>query len=241
VVAKPADELGPILSRVMDILSKHDLQLDDKEFDVVIAVGGDGTLLRAVGLGKPVIGVRAGKRGLLMDVPPDKFEEVVVRLKRGEFRREEYGTLWFNYMGLRYAAFNDVALLADGAGTATFRVQCSTQFSFDGDGLVIATPQGSTGWSLSASGPYVDRKVNATVVTLINPVLTPLRSLVVSTEKVKVRVVASGEEPNVNLLADGNRIGRLKDEVEVHTNGPKVTIYRFFDFDPVERILRKDP
>jgi len=87
----------------------------------------------------------------------------------------------------------------------------------------------------------VDRKVNATVVTLINPVLTPLRSLVVSTEKVKVRVVASGEEPNVNLLADGNRIGRLKDEVEVHTNGPKVTIYRFFDFDPVERILRKDP
>jgi len=119
VVAKPADELGPILSRVMDILSKHDLQLDDKEFDVVIAVGGDGTLLRAVGLGKPVIGVRAGKRGLLMDVPPDKFEEVVVRLKRGEFRREEYGTLWFNYMGLRYAAFNDVALLADGAGTAT--------------------------------------------------------------------------------------------------------------------------
>ncbi|BBD72093.1 NAD(+) kinase [Sulfodiicoccus acidiphilus] len=241
VVSKPSTELKPLLAKVEASLRAHGVDVEERDFDAVVAVGGDGTLLRAVALGRPIIAVRAGKRGLLMDVPPERFEEVVERLKKGDFREENYRTLELDLFGKTYRAFNDVALLTDGVGTATFKVSCGTEFSFDGDGLIVATPQGSTGWSLSAAGPYVDRSVMGTVVTLINPVLTPMRSLVVNYPTVRVSVLPSGEEPHINVVIDGNKVGKLEGEIEVKTNGRPVTIYRFFDFDPVKLILRKDP
>ncbi|MEM3331208.1 MAG: NAD(+)/NADH kinase, partial [Saccharolobus sp.] len=72
IVSKPTSQLNNIIEKIKNISTKLGFEVVDKDFDYVIAVGGDGTLLRAVKQNKPVIAVKAGRRGLLMDVPLDK-------------------------------------------------------------------------------------------------------------------------------------------------------------------------
>ncbi|MEM4884317.1 MAG: NAD(+)/NADH kinase, partial [Saccharolobus sp.] len=79
IVSKPSPQLNSVIEKIKRISSSLGFEINEKNFDYVIAVGGDGTLLRAVKEGKPVIAVKAGRRGLLMDVSIDKIEEALTR------------------------------------------------------------------------------------------------------------------------------------------------------------------
>jgi Predicted sugar kinase len=113
IVAKNSQLVEPIISRIKDASKRLGITLVDEGEEVVMAVGGDGTLLKAIKLDKPVIAVKAGRRGFLMDVEPSEVEEALAKLLSGEYFREEYDLLRLRYHGRSLDAFNEVGVLYD--------------------------------------------------------------------------------------------------------------------------------
>lgn len=140
--------------------------------DLMFAVGGDGTMLgavqRAVAWDVPVLGFNLGTLGFLTEAEPENLSEVVSRLVTGDFDIENRLTVAAAIGGVRAIGVNDVVVekvdstrlvsltvFVDGTEFATYRA----------DGLIVATPTGSTAYSFSAGGPVVDPKVDALVLT----------------------------------------------------------------------------
>ena len=140
--------------------------------DLVLAVGGDGTMLgaaqRAVAWDVPVLGFNLGTLGFLTEAEPEDLSEVVQRLIAGDFDIENRLTVAAAIGGVRAIGVNDVVVekvdstrlvsltvAVDGIEFATYRA----------DGLIVATPTGSTAYSFSAGGPVVDPEVDALVLT----------------------------------------------------------------------------
>lgn len=148
------------------------LEDPDASPDLVLAVGGDGTMLAAVqdavARDVPVLGFNLGTLGFLTEAEPGDVAEVVKRLETGDFEIEKRLTVTASIGERSAVGINDVvvekidstrlvslAVVIDGADFATYRA----------DGLIIATPTGSTAYSFSAGGPIVDPHVEALVLT----------------------------------------------------------------------------
>lgn len=141
--------------------------------DLIITLGGDGTLLsgidEAMRLNVPMLGVNLGHVGFLTEIEPEQIEESVVRLARGEYREEQ--RMLLRAEGYELFGLNDVSITR--AQTST-RILTMTVYlngrmiqRFSGDGLIIATPTGSTGYSMSAGGPLVTEGVDLMLLTPI--------------------------------------------------------------------------
>jgi NAD+ kinase len=139
-----------------------------REIDLVIAVGGDGNLLHAARTmslhGVPVLGVNRGQLGFLTDLSPDDLVLPLSQLMRGEYVREERFLLEGKVIrqdGSSYGlgnALNDIVLFpGDVAQLIEFEMRIDEQFVYSqrSDGLIIATPTGSTAYALSAGGPII--------------------------------------------------------------------------------------
>lgn len=186
--------------------------LDATRFDLVVAVGGDGTLLatarRVVGAATPVLGVNLGKLGFLAEFGADE----VVDYARGastpswpvtpkmmlEVRRERDGG------GPRYA-LNDL-MLSQGVMTRLVRVRMSVDgheaTEYRADGVVVSTPVGSTAYSLSLGGPILSQHLRAFVVTPIAPHSLTNRPIVLDGESVVgLELVSRPDE--MALIVDG--------------------------------------
>ena len=176
--------------------------------DVLVVLGGDGTLLLAAQAGArvdvPILGVNLGKVGFLSQVEAHEVESVLERVGRGEFRVEDRMALrGAIHPGGRQAeswsfvALNDV-VVARGALARVVRLQvgigASHLATFVADGLVVASPTGSTGYSFSAGGPVVDPASRNIVVTPIAGYLSAIRSIVVSPLRVvRIEVIQAHE------------------------------------------------
>jgi NAD+ kinase len=198
----------------------------DTEFpeglELLISIGGDGTMLRAVHAavapGVPVLGVNLGHLGYLSEVEPGSWREALQRFLDGDFRVEERMTLdvEFHHHGggatpavHHHAALNDAVLEKLEAGH-TVRLGVSIDgrpfLSYAADGLIVSTPTGSTAYNLSAGGPILSPLVSALVVTPVAPHLLFDRSMVLGpTEEVRLEVVAG----RAALSVDGQSLGRL--------------------------------
>lgn len=180
--------------------------------DLVVSVGGDGTFLRAAHVasraGVPVLGVKVGTMGFLTEVEPDEAPAVLERVIEGSARIEErlavvaesdgaavFPPQWaLNEMIVEKTARHRLIRLAVYVGD----VYVTT---FSADGVIVATPTGSTAYSFSAGGPIVSPDVACIVVTPIAAHMVFDRSLVLSAEE-HVRLEVVGEEPGL-LSADG--------------------------------------
>ncbi|MEM2739487.1 MAG: NAD(+)/NADH kinase [Candidatus Bathyarchaeia archaeon] len=145
-------------------------------FDLLIVVGGDGTILRALhstGLSKPIFAVRAGLVGFLADCDLSEALEAVGMLLDDKYRMESYKLLG-NDVNLPYA-LNEVRIgAADVLKTVDLEVRVEEEvIAIDRvDALLVATPLGSTGYSLSCGGCILDPRVEAFILTPVSP-LTP--------------------------------------------------------------------
>lgn len=189
--------------------------LSDYVPDRLIVVGGDGTLLRTLlrlQRETPIImGVRAGKRGFLLDVERYEVEDRVRDFIRGEYRVFTYPRFTVYANGERIACIlNDVAVVSKMAKLVrvTVSIDGYPAMRIDGDGVVIATTIGSTAYSLSAGGPIVDPRLDVLVVTPLNPVQLHLRPIVIpSSSRVEVSVTPQSNEAYLNL--DGQIVKEL--------------------------------
>jgi NAD+ kinase len=171
--------------------------------DVLVVLGGDGTFLRAaravVESGTPLLGVNVGKVGFLSTVETDGLERVLGQLLAGAYRIEDRMALEGQILrggragaAERHLALNDV-VIARGSLARVCRLDVAIDEShlatFIADGLVVASPTGSTGYSFSAGGPIVAPETRNLIVTPIAGYLSTIRSIVVEpTRVVRCRV-----------------------------------------------------
>jgi NAD+ kinase len=168
----------------------EDLSLDTLDADLVVTLGGDGAILRACRqLGArqlPLIGVNLGRLGFLADLSPEEFRERFPRIRAREFRVVEH--LMFECTHRHadgsaetYLGLNEVAVLSAGALSMLdvgLSIDGEAVTTYSCDGLIVATPVGSTAHSLSAGGPILRQDLHAFVITPICPHTLSNRPLV---------------------------------------------------------------
>jgi NAD+ kinase len=196
-----------------------------KEFpiglDLVVVLGGDGTLLRALGLvveaQVPVLGVNLGRLGFLTEIEPDSLQHSLEAVWSGHYRVERRTTLTARVIvsGEVVAsnlAVNDVVL----EKSARERLASLAVYLGDGlfaryaaDGLIVATPTGSTAYSFSAGGPIVSPRMDALLLTSIAPHMVFNRSLVLNPDEV-IRLEVLPESPPVVESVDGRAVRQLE-------------------------------
>lgn len=193
--------------------------LDRKAADLLITLGGDGSILRAARaaapLGVPILGINLGRVGFLTESGPDMWQEVLTRVLEGAFWIEERfmlrATLLRQGKEPRYTeALNDV-VIGRGARTRVVHLAVSVDggylTTYVADGLVVATPTGSTAYALAAGGPILPPQLRNILLVPVAPHLSMAYSLVLA-EGVRVHIAIAEGRPAV-LTVDGEVRGRL--------------------------------
>ncbi len=225
----------------IDINWRNTFSLCRDKVDVIMVIGGDGTLFRTLHkLGEnvvPIMTVKAGRRGFLLDVYP---EEVLDRLKdlvEGRYRLVEYMRLGTSIEG-RYSrvlplAINDVVVTNyTSLRTKIIRIRLSVDgdelYRVDGDGIVIATPLGSSGYALSAGGSLIDIDLEAVLITPIAPIQFNAKPVVLAPSR-RIDIEVLSESGPAACIVDGQSIETVYpgEVIEVSRAKSKVPIIRF--------------
>lgn len=220
---RAALEAGYVLRFDREEVAKHGLapaeglELDaplSDDVDLCVVLGGDGTILRALrryaGTSVPVFAVNFGEVGFLATIDPDEVGEGFRKAFRGEFEVMTMPALALETPGGDQAAINDVSFhrkLGERVATLAYVVDGQEVGSVRCDGLVIATPAGSTGYNLANGGPVLAWGVEGYVVSFIAPHSLTARALVVSPTDV-LEVHNRSLEP-VDVSIDGRPAGEL--------------------------------
>jgi NAD+ kinase len=211
------------------VLGHADLAVADHAFgaglDLAVSLGGDGSMLRAVELvaadGVPVLGVNFGHLGYLTVIEPGETHEAIRRVLEGRFDIEERAMLDVacalaaappDDAPRRFHALNEAVLERTvSSATVQLGVSLDGQFftSYAADGLIVATPTGSTAYAFSARGPIVASTHRSIQLTPVSPHMLFDRTLVLDPETV-VRLEVRGGRPAA-LSVDGRRVAVLGD------------------------------
>lgn len=184
--------------------------------ELIVSLGGDGTMLRAMrlacGARGPVLGVNVGKLGFLAEVDIPDLAGALSAIDQHQFTTEPRAAVTAAFSGQLTTAFNDVALVripgSGGMAAVELRVEGHPFVRYSADAVIVATPTGSTAYSFSAGGPIVSPGAEGLLVTPAAPHSAFNRALFLSSgEKLALDVLPSSGELAVE--ADGIVIGHL--------------------------------
>jgi NAD+ kinase len=182
-----------------------------QQADAAIVVGGDGTMLGIARLlapySVPLIGINQGRLGFMTDISLDQMIPVLTEMLNGKIESEQRGLLEGAVIRngeviVQTCAFNDVVVSrGTGSGMVELRVEVGGQFMYNqrSDGLIVATPTGSTAYALSAGGPILHPTLNGIVMVPIAPHALSNRPIVVPDTSEIVIEVIGGRKSNVNF------------------------------------------
>ncbi|MFP3197226.1 MAG: NAD(+)/NADH kinase [Sulfolobaceae archaeon] len=202
--------------------------------DLVVVIGGDGTLLKAVKLNSPVIGIKFGRRSALLDINPENVKDVLTRLKNGDYIVDEYVMLNLRTKQTRAVAFNEVAILFDNPETILGSISMGEKkIIFEGDGVLVSTPQGSWAWSYSATRTLLHKGVNGIEITFMNCIVPDMHNIIIPMkEKVTIKLEDKGRPQIAKIIVDGEVVGYLRsgedEEAIITENERKAKILRFY-------------
>ncbi|MBP3913035.1 MAG: NAD(+)/NADH kinase [Lachnospiraceae bacterium] len=210
------------LSRKYGILTATlpDGELPSPDTDMVLVLGGDGTMLRAakavLDTGIPILGINLGRLGYLAEVPEEEIDQAFDSLSRGNYHIENrmllHGTVIKNgEVVAEEHALNDIVISRTGllrAYSLPLYVNGSLLNTFTADGIIASTATGSTGYSLSAGGPVVSPEAEIILITPLASHSLISRSIILSgTDEIRIEAGRgrTGYEENVcSVLFDGN-------------------------------------
>jgi NAD+ kinase len=206
--------------------------------DLVIAVGGDGTLLYAARLvarhGVPLLGVNRGRVGFLTDVMPQDMLDSVDAALKGALQADERPLLGARLRQANGAvhealALNDVVMQKHDTGrTLDFETRINGQFvnSHGGDGIIVATGTGSTAYALSCGGPIVEPHLPALIIAPICPHTLSDRPIVISASSTIEVMLAERADTQAHVICDGSMLGDFAagDRLQVRTASERVTL-----------------
>ncbi|MBP1683421.1 MAG: putative sugar/NAD kinase [Ignavibacteriaceae bacterium] len=195
-----------------------------KKSDVIISIGGDGTMLatayKAHIYDKPVLGLNLGKLGFLVETDITQMDSVIDILKKKKYTIEERMVLTGMCIGHQTGeliAVNDLVIEKGGWPKMielTVWVDDEYVTTFSADGLIIATPTGSTGYSLSTGGPIVAPTTKAITLSPISPHSLTVKPIVLSNEQV-IKLKAFSPHKNVQVSCDGQRVYKFPPPLEI--------------------------
>ena len=214
--------------------------------DVVIVLGGDGTFLRAVHEfpDTPILGFNLGGLGYLASVEERDFTFALMKLATGRYRISERRMIEVDG---RFVALNDIVITREMSGHSTrldLEADGRRVTSYMADGLIFATPTGSTAYSLAAGGPVLMPDSGSFVVTPMNPHALGVRPLVVQ-DSVRFTVTAcsrtAGNAMKVGVYADGEDVLTLDEgkSVEIARSAKSAQLVELEGYDPYDVLARK--
>ncbi len=228
-----ADKIGKLLlSKGVEVLETHSARPDkgerwttDDQLDLILTFGGDGTILRAAQaaapISVPILGVNLGRVGFLTEINPVQLESKLPLFLDGDYWVEKRAMLraelWRgDKMVGSWLALNDVV-----ASRASLSRVVNCKLTVNGapvttivaDGVIVATPTGSTAYSMAAGGPILHPELRSIVLTPIAPYLTVIKSMVLPDDNVIGLVIDTDDESFLTVdgqsfvaLNDGDRI-----------------------------------
>jgi NAD+ kinase len=207
--------------------------------DLAIAIGGDGTMLYASHLvrehGTPVLGVNRGRLGFLADITPDEMIASVDQVLSGNYQKDSRMLLKAQYTCAAdkrtTTAFglNDVVVQRRGKdGMVDFSTHVAGTYvnTHSGDGLIVATPTGSTAYALSCGGPILEPHIEAVALVPICPhTLTDRPIVIPASQEIDIQLLER-DSTRAEVTVDGNHLGTLRpgDELRVAAAAERITM-----------------
>lgn len=180
----------------------------NSNFDYVISVGGDGTILKsAKEIGElliPIVGLNKGRLGFLANSKVEIIDDILNKLKKKEFNISERSIIKAEFEGLNKFALNEISVSRKNTTSLiTIETKIDHQYlnTYWADGLIVSTPTGSTGYSLSCGGPIIMPDAKNFVLTPIAPHNLNARPLVISDRK-KIEISINGRENECFISVD---------------------------------------
>lgn len=211
-------EISPFIERAVAYLESHNatslVEPEDVEgVDYVISMGGDGTFLEAANkVGNreiPILGVNMGRLGFLADVLPSEIETTLDHVLRGDYVIENHTVIKLEANGETIEcnpfALNDIAVLKrDSASMISIKAYVNGDFlvNYQADGLIIATPTGSTAYSLSNGGPIIVPQSGSLCITPVAPHSLNIRPIVINDTSV-IELEVCSRSHNFLVAIDG--------------------------------------
>ena len=190
----------------------------NENIDFLLSIGGDGTILRAATfirhLQIPILGINAGRLGFLAKVQKDNVSDLLTQIIAGHYKVSERSTLQLSasapidFNNQADFALNEITMSRrDTTSMITVETYLNDEYltSYWADGLIISTPTGSTGYSLSCGGPILTPNVNSLVITPIAPHNLNARPLVINDDMI-VKLKVSGREDSFLVSLDSRMI-----------------------------------
>jgi NAD+ kinase len=220
-------ELLPWLEKRVEVVgvdTSGTFDLSTTDAQAILVLGGDGTLLSAArrlrGLPVPLMGVNFGRLGFLASFTPAKFREDVELLLAGKLQQSSRLVLEVTHEPKDPAqpkretiALNDAVVTAGPPFhmiELELRADGDTGVKYFGDGVIVATPSGSTAYNVSAGGPIISPNVDALCITPICPHSLSFRPVVISS-RTTVVVIASKVNEGTTLFCDGQELTKLRE------------------------------
>tara|TARA_R110002167_G_scaffold62374_11_gene176189 strand:- start:662 stop:1546 length:885 start_codon:yes stop_codon:yes gene_type:complete len=207
--------------KTLDYLSDNQFDALDTSFDLLVSIGGDGTILRAItfvtDLGIPIIGINTGRLGFLATIQVNDIELAIQNIVDGKYKISERSLLSIETIpsndeitSLNFA-LNEIAVSRKNTTSMiTVETHLNGEYltSYWSDGLIISTPTGSTGYSLSCGGPVITPDTNSFVITPIAPHNLSARPLII-TDSTEIQLKVTGREES-HLVSLDSRIATLE-------------------------------
>ena len=232
--------------RLDEDITALELKVVEKDADAVIVLGGDGTFLRAVHEfpDTPLLGLNCGGLGYLASVEERDFTFALMKLASGRYRVSERRMIEVDG---RFAALNDIVITREMSGHSTrldLEADGRRVTRYMADGLIFATPTGSTAYSLAAGGPVLMPDSDSFVVTPMNPHALGVRPLVVRDTvhfTVTARSRTAGNSMKVGVYADGEAVLTLDEgkSVEIARSAKTAKLVELEGYDPYDVLARK--
>jgi NAD+ kinase len=198
-----------------------DVVSESADADLVVALGGDGTMLRALratlGNGTPVFGINYGRVGFLTSADGRRLDEALERVFAGYYKIVELCTLTADALGSSHPAVNDVVVTSSQPGRM---VELAWEIGGEQledqpcDGMICCTPSGSTAYNLSNGGPVMMWGLQAMAITFVAPHSLHARPLVVP-RGLDLTVRNRSVDAAVTVLVDGTAVGELRSEESI--------------------------
>jgi NAD+ kinase len=241
---------GPAVAENLDLEVCEESEFS-ANCDLIVAIGGDGTMLYAAQLGRdrevPLLGVNRGRLGFLADVTPAEMLNSIDQVLRGDYARESrllINACLESPAGDKQTAIalNDVVLQRRDTGRMLdfeTRIAGHHVNTHSGDGLIVATPTGSTAYALSCGGPIIEPLLDAVVVVPICPHTLSDRPIVIPADQTIELILLARDDTHAEVTVDGHSLGELHpaDRLTISRADSRITLIHPPGYDYYE-ILR---
>lgn len=228
---------------------------ESKNFDIGIAIGGDGTFLHMVMESNFTpnalfIGINNGTLGFLQEIKPNEIKKFIDNLSNKKYKIEELSfgeiTVISGSKTDKYKTLNEVVVREKDLKTAYFDVLIDGEIleNFVGDGVMVSTPTGSTSYNLSGGGAIIYNGIHALEITPLAPInnyiyRTLANSIIIPDTKV-INIIPTHRTKSVNVFIDGNVYSYNKlDRIELKLSKEKIKVIRMNEYDYTNIIYNK--